>query len=100
MLTWLHRDSLTFPPLNKALREPNGLLAAGGDLRPARLLQAYRHGCFPWPPSVFTPARLALTTSKSMRSAAMPGWLSLVCGIAVIVSAAYLLLVILRPEKF
>lgn len=30
----------------------------------------------------------------------MPGWLSLVCGIAVIVAAAYLLLVILRPEKF
>ena len=48
MLTWLQRDSLTFPPLNKALREPNGLLAAGGDLRPERLVQAYRHGCFPW----------------------------------------------------
>lgn len=48
MLTWLQRDSLTFPPLNKALHEPNGLLAAGGDLRPERLLQAYRHGCFPW----------------------------------------------------
>ncbi|MGE8497554.1 MAG: leucyl/phenylalanyl-tRNA--protein transferase [Pseudomonas sp.] len=48
MLTWLQRDSLTFPPLNKALREPNGLLAAGGDLSPERLVQAYRHGCFPW----------------------------------------------------
>lgn len=48
MLTWLQRDSLDFPPLNKALREPNGLLAAGGDLRPERLTQAYRHGCFPW----------------------------------------------------
>lgn len=48
MLTWLQRDSLIFPPLNQALREPNGLLAAGGDLRPERLLQAYRHGCFPW----------------------------------------------------
>ncbi|WP_405121069.1 leucyl/phenylalanyl-tRNA--protein transferase [Pseudomonas leptonychotis] len=48
MLTWLQRDSLNFPPLNKALREPNGLLAAGGDLRPERLIQAYRHGCFPW----------------------------------------------------
>ncbi len=30
----------------------------------------------------------------------MPGWLSLLCGLAVILSAAYLLLVILRPEKF
>lgn len=48
MLTWLQRDSLAFPPLNKALREPNGLLAAGGDLSPERLVQAYRHGCFPW----------------------------------------------------
>ena len=30
----------------------------------------------------------------------MPGWLSLLCGIAVIVASAYLLLVILQPEKF
>ncbi|HZX50455.1 MAG TPA: leucyl/phenylalanyl-tRNA--protein transferase [Pseudomonas sp.] len=48
MLTWLQRDSLDFPPLDKALRDPNGLLAAGGDLSPERLIQAYRHGCFPW----------------------------------------------------
>ncbi|MGE1081195.1 leucyl/phenylalanyl-tRNA--protein transferase [Pseudomonas shirazensis] len=48
MLIWLTRDSLTFPPLTKALQEPNGLLAAGGDLSPERLVQAYRHGCFPW----------------------------------------------------
>jgi leucyl/phenylalanyl-tRNA--protein transferase len=48
MLTWLQRDSLSFPPLNKALREPNGLLAAGGDLNAERLIAAYRHGCFPW----------------------------------------------------
>ena len=48
MLTWLRRDTLDFPPLERALREPNGLLAAGGDLKPERLIQAYRHGCFPW----------------------------------------------------
>lgn len=48
MLTWLQRESLEFPPLNQALPEPNGLLAAGGDLSPQRLVQAYRHGCFPW----------------------------------------------------
>ncbi|MCK9533892.1 MAG: leucyl/phenylalanyl-tRNA--protein transferase [Pseudomonas sp.] len=48
MLTWLNRASLTFPALTQALREPNGLLAAGGDLSSARLLAAYRHGCFPW----------------------------------------------------
>ena len=48
MLTWLQRDSLQFPPLAKAMREPNGLLAAGGDLSADRLISAYRHGCFPW----------------------------------------------------
>ncbi|QJP09015.1 leucyl/phenylalanyl-tRNA--protein transferase [Pseudomonas multiresinivorans] len=48
MLKWLSRSNFDFPPLDKALREPNGLLAAGGDLNPQRLIQAYRHGCFPW----------------------------------------------------
>ncbi len=37
-----------FPPLDSALDEPNGLLAATPDLTPARLLDAYRHGIFPW----------------------------------------------------
>ncbi|MEZ5465166.1 MAG: leucyl/phenylalanyl-tRNA--protein transferase [Lysobacteraceae bacterium] len=37
-----------FPPLDSALSEPNGLLAWGGDLTPTRLLNAYRHGIFPW----------------------------------------------------
>ena len=37
-----------FPPVELAMRRPNGLLAAGGDLSPARLLNAYRHGVFPW----------------------------------------------------
>ena len=37
-----------FPPVAQALREPDGLLCAGGDLSPARLLDAYRHGIFPW----------------------------------------------------
>ncbi|WP_462383808.1 leucyl/phenylalanyl-tRNA--protein transferase [Pseudomonas sp. Marseille-QA0892] len=48
MLAWLSRESLFFPPLDTALQEPNGLLAAGGDLSPERLVEAYRHGCFPW----------------------------------------------------
>ncbi|WP_305856160.1 leucyl/phenylalanyl-tRNA--protein transferase [Balneatrix alpica] len=47
MLPWLdHR--LWFPPTATALDEPNGLLAAGGDLSPERLLLAYRRGIFPW----------------------------------------------------
>lgn len=37
-----------FPPVSRALREPDGLLAIGGDLTPTRLLNAYRHGIFPW----------------------------------------------------
>ena len=37
-----------FPPADAALREPDGLLAFGGDLTPERLLNAYRHGIFPW----------------------------------------------------
>lgn len=38
----------SFPAVEQALDHPNGLLAAGGDLEPARLLNAYRHGIFPW----------------------------------------------------
>lgn len=38
----------SFPPVDSALREPDGLLAMGGDLSPARLLNAYRQGIFPW----------------------------------------------------
>lgn len=37
-----------FPAVHYALREPNGLLAVGGDLSPQRLLNAYRNGIFPW----------------------------------------------------
>ncbi len=37
-----------FPATELALEYPQGLLAAGGDLSPARLINAYRHGIFPW----------------------------------------------------
>jgi len=37
-----------FPDVDTALDVPNGLLAAGGDLSPQRLLDAYAHGIFPW----------------------------------------------------
>ena len=37
-----------FPPVEMALRQPDGLLALGGDLSPERLLNAYRRGIFPW----------------------------------------------------
>ena len=47
-LPWLDAQQLDFPATDTALEEPNGLLAVGGDLSPARLLNAYRHGIFPW----------------------------------------------------
>ncbi|MDN5752872.1 MAG: leucyl/phenylalanyl-tRNA--protein transferase [Nitrosospira sp.] len=47
MIPWLTPES-PFPPLNTALTTPNGLLAAGGDLSPQRLIEAYRRGIFPW----------------------------------------------------
>jgi leucyl/phenylalanyl-tRNA--protein transferase len=49
-ITWLtpEGDREWFPPLEQALEEPDGLLAAGGDLAPPRLLAAYRRGIFPW----------------------------------------------------
>lgn len=48
MIPWLSAGSLDFPPLEQALTDPNGLLAAGGELSPQRLLSAYRQGIFPW----------------------------------------------------
>ncbi len=47
MIPWLGPES-PFPPLEAALLRPNGLLAVGGDLSPSRLIEAYRHGIFPW----------------------------------------------------
>lgn len=48
-LPWLSPDpAAPFPPPTSALRDPDGLLAAGGDLHPQRLLAAYRRGIFPW----------------------------------------------------
>jgi leucyl/phenylalanyl-tRNA--protein transferase len=49
-ITWLspQDEPEWFPPLERALDEPAGLLAAGGDLSVARLLAAYRRGIFPW----------------------------------------------------
>lgn len=84
MPRWINRQSDTFPPLEFALRSPNGLLALGGDLSASRLISAYRHGCFPWysegqplmwwspdPRTVLFPNELHLPRSlrKTMRSA-------------------------------
>lgn len=84
-IVWLsERDSpQAFPPVERALSEPDGLLAAGGDLSPPRLLEAYRRGIFPWysrgqpilwwcpdPRAVLRPERLKVSRSlaKSLRN--------------------------------
>ena len=84
-LLWLSRNQRVdaFPPASEALTEPNGLLAAGGDLEPERLLAAYRQGIFPWyqegqpilwwspdPRAVLWPAGLKVSRSlrRSMRN--------------------------------
>jgi len=84
-IVWLdeHDPNTAFPPVEQALTEPDGLLAAGGDLSIARLLQAYRRGIFPWystgqpilwwspdPRAVLYPAELKVSRSlaKTLRN--------------------------------
>jgi leucyl/phenylalanyl-tRNA---protein transferase len=47
VIPWLRRN-MPFPPIENALTDPNGLLAVSDDVTPGRLLDAYRHGIFPW----------------------------------------------------
>lgn len=67
-LVQLSRHSIAFPPPEGALREPNGLLALGGDLSPARLLMAYQNGIFPW----FSPGDPILWWSPDPRAVLFP----------------------------
>jgi leucyl/phenylalanyl-tRNA--protein transferase len=78
-------SDLRFPPVEQA--SPEGLLAVGGDLRPERLLEAYRHGIFPWysdnqpilwwspnPRTVLFPDKLHI--SRSLKRSLRPGLFS------------------------
>ena len=47
-LPLLSPTETSFPDISLALADPNGLLAAGGDLSPKRLIKAYSSGIFPW----------------------------------------------------
>ena len=67
MIRWLKADE-PFPPVTEALAEPNGLLAAGGGLSIARLVDAYRHGIFPW----FSPGQPILWWSPDPRTVLIP----------------------------
>ncbi len=77
MIAWLDSDS-PFPPVEQATTDPNGLLAAGGDLSITRLVNAYSQGIFPWynedqpilwwspnPRMVLFPAELKVSRSLS-----------------------------------
>ena len=48
MIPWLTEGEPYFPDTHHALDDPNGLLAAGGELNAAWLKAAYPQGIFPW----------------------------------------------------
>jgi len=75
VIPWLEPGD-PFPPVDTALRDPDGLLAAGLELTPQRILDAYRQGIFPWfsegqpvlwwspdPRMVLVPAEIRITPS-------------------------------------
>jgi len=65
------QQDLRFPPVESAT--PEGLLAIGGDLSCERLLEAYRHGIFPW----YNPGQPVLWWSPDPRAVLYPGKLRL-----------------------
>ena len=67
MVKWL-KPHHPFPPLEAALARPSGLLAAGADLSPGRLLDAYSRGIFPW----FSPGDPILWWSPDPRMVLLP----------------------------
>jgi len=71
---WLSpHSSEWFPDVELALREPDGLLAVGGDLSVPRLMSAYRHGIFPW----YSDEQPILWWSPDPRSVLFPGELKI-----------------------
>ena len=67
---WLTEDAPVhaFPDVDYAMIQPNGLLAVGGDLSPARLLHAYKRGIFPW----FSDAQPILWWAPDPRAVLLP----------------------------
>ena len=63
-----HNPRQDFPPLTKAMIDPDGLLAAGGCLSEKRLLKAYRSGIFPW----YSPGEPILWWSPNPRLVLFP----------------------------
>lgn len=71
MLFWIasNRHERDFPPISEALTEPDGLLAAAGDLSVSRLLKAYRQAIFPW----YDESQPILWWSPNPRTVLKPG---------------------------
>jgi len=69
-ITWLQPGDppSVFPPVSRALDEPPGLLAAGGDLLPERVMAAYRRGIFPW----YSPGEPVMWWSPDPREVLFP----------------------------
>ncbi|MCE3252657.1 MAG: leucyl/phenylalanyl-tRNA--protein transferase [Cellvibrio sp.] len=67
-IPWLSPYNHEFPCLSNAMTEPEGLLAAGGDLSPERILAAYYRGIFPW----FNPGDPILWWSPNPRTVVYP----------------------------
>lgn len=65
----LDKSTLSFPDINTALNDPDGLLAFGGDLSPQRLIKAYQQGIFPW----FEQEQPILWWSPNQRMVIKPG---------------------------
>lgn len=93
-------DDCAFPLLEHALTEPNGLIAIGGTLNSARLLNAYRHGIFPWfsegepvlwwspdPRMVLFPAELNVSTSLKKVAKQQPFTLSINTAFRAVITA-------------
>lgn len=68
MIPYYSAENFVFPPTETALTEPDGLLVAGGDLAPERLLLAYQNGIFPW----YSEGEPILLWSPSIRAVFWP----------------------------
>ena len=89
-IPWLSEESPCFPSADIALSEPNGLLAAGGNLKPETLINAYQNGIFPWfnegepplwwspdPRLILDPTELSVSRSLARTIRAKPWTVSL-----------------------
>jgi leucyl/phenylalanyl-tRNA--protein transferase len=85
LIPWLSND-IPFPPVERALKSPNGLLAAGGDLSVPRLLAAYRSGIFPW----FNPGEPILWWCPDPRMVLIPGEMRISRSLAKLLRSGFL----------